>query len=342
MKIKFASVGFLIASLFTIVLAVTGATVVAQSGGRVTDNGSTANSEQAGGDNLRISPLRSELSIKPGETGKVTVYLQNLTTQTVNFKAINNDFIAGSKEDGMPDIILDENEYAPIHSLKRFMQPIENMQLAPGERKAVDVVINVPQNAQAGGYFGAIRFAPALADGSSSVSVSGSVTSLILMTVPGNLVENLSVKQFGVQQNGKTATRFSNSKDIKALIRLENKGNVHVAPFGEVFVEKGKKVIYSAKINDTTPKGLILPDSVRKWEVPLKDIGSFGKYKVTAVVSYGGSNQTMTMEQTIWIIPAAFIIGAIVILLAIIVIVFLIVKSLKAYKQRILRGARRR
>lgn len=342
MKTKIASVAFLAAGIFVVALATVGATAAAQSGGRVVNGGSTISSEQSGGDNLRISPLRTELSIKPGDSGKATVYLQNLTAQAVNFRAINNDFIAGSKEDGMPDIILDENEYAPTHSLKRFMQPIENIQLAAGERKAVDVVINIPQNAQAGGYFGAVRFAPALADGASSVSVSGSVTSLILVTVPGNIIESLTVKQFGVEQNNKVSSRFSTGKDIKALLRLENKGNVQVAPFGEVFVEKGKKVVYSAKINDTDPRGLILPDSVRKWEVPLKDLSSFGKYKVTAVVSYGGSNQTMTMEQTIWIIPTAFIVGAIAILLAIILIVFLIVKSLKAYKQRILRGARRR
>ena len=260
----------------------------------------------------------------------------------MTLKAINNDFVAGSKENGIPDIILDENEYAPTHSLKRFMAPLPNVTVAPGERKAVEVVVNVPRTAQAGGYFGAIRFAPALADGSNSVNVSGSVASLVLLTVPGNLIENLTIKQFAVEQKNKVAARFSSSKNLDVLLRLENKGNVQVAPFGDIFVQKGKKVVYTAKINDTDPKGLVLPDSVRKWQIPLKNIGSFGKYKVTAVVSYGSSNQTMTVEQTIWIIPTIYIIGGIVAILLILLVIFLIFTSLRAYKRRILRGARRR
>ncbi len=336
MKIKSFVVRVSIIGLTALSLIVVAPQILAQS------SGTSGTATQQSTDSLRISPLKTDLNLKPGESGTVKMYIQNLTSQQLTLRAVNNDFIAGNKENGEPNIILDENEFAPTHSLKKFMQPISNIAVDAGERKEVEVVIEVPTTAQAGGYFGAVRFVPALPGGENSVNVSGSVASLILLTVPGNLVENLSVKQFGIQQNGKVATRFSSSKDIKALIRLENKGNVHVAPFGEVFVEKGKKVVYSAKINDTEPRGLILPDSVRKWEVPLKDLGSFGKYKVTAVVSYGGSNQTMTMEQTIWIIPTAFIVGAIAILLAIVVVVFLIVKSLKAYKQRILRGARRR
>lgn len=340
MKKRLLVAGILVAGFVGAAVLQKDALVFAQSGGNVSNNGAVTNNQQ-GGDSLKISPLRTDRSIKPGESSKVTVYVQNLTRSTITLKAINNDFIAGNREDGTPDIILDENEYAPTHSLKRFMEPIPNITVAPGERKAVEVVINVPQTAQAGGYFGAVRFVPV--DGSGTgVSVSGSIASLILVTVPGNIVESLQIKQFGVQQNGKIAGRFSNAKDLNVLLRLENKGNVQVAPFGEVFVQKGDKIIHQAKINDIKPAGVVLPDSVRKWEIPLKNIGSFGKYKVTAVVSYGGSNQTMTTEQTIWIIPTILIIGIIVALIVIIAVIVLIVTALKAYKRKILRGARRR
>lgn len=341
MKVKSITVGSFVASLVVLLIAVAVPTTFAQSGGTVS-NGSKTTGGQKPGDSLKISPLRSDITIKPGESQKVTVYVQNLNPVPITLKPINNDFIAGNKEDGTPDIILNENEFAPTHSLKRFMDPLPNITVGPGEKKAVDVTINVPRTAQAGGYYGALRFAPALPDGNSAVSVSGSVASLILLTVPGNLVENLTLKQFAVQQKGKESNRFATNKDIEAVIRLENQGNVHVAPFGSVFVQKGKNIIYTAKINDKKPAGMVLPDSTRKWTIPVEKIGSFGKYKITAVISYGGSNNTMNVEKTIWIIPTIYIVGAIIALLLLIGLIVAIVMSLRAYKRRILRGARRR
>lgn len=314
--------------------------VSAQTGGRITQNGSTQRTRS--GDSLRIAPLRSDVVARPGETVKTTVYVQNLTPAPVTLKAINNDFVAGSKEDGSPSIILDENEYAPTHSLKRFMQPIANLTVKAGERKAVEVTIKVPAGAQAGGYFGALRFAPTLADGSGSVNVSGSVASLILLTVPGNITENLTVKEFGISQKGKLGSRFTTPDDLKAMIRLENKGNIQVAPFGDISVLKGDKVVSSAKLNDISPKGLVLPDSIRKWEVPLNGLGTFGKYKVVATIGYGTNGETMTIEKSLWIIPTSFIIAAIIALIVIIVLIAGVVVSLKAYKRKILRSARRR
>lgn len=319
---------------------VTSITSYAQSGGRITPNGSTQRVKS--GDSLKIAPLRSDVVAKPGSTVKTTVYIQNLNPEPVTLKAINNDFIAGSSEDGSPSIILNENEYAPTHSLKRFMQPITNVSVKAGERKAVDVVINVPSNAQSGGYYGAIRFAPTTSDGSGSVDVSGSVASLVLLTVPGNITENLTVKEFGVVQNGKSGGRFSSPDNLKAMVRLENKGNIQVAPFGDVSVLKGSKVVYSSKINDISPKGLVLPDSVRKFEVPLKNIGSFGKYKIVATVGYGTNGETLTIEKSIWVIPSSYIIAAVVAAVVLVIGVASIISGLQAYKRRILRGARRR
>jgi Bacterial protein of unknown function (DUF916) len=342
-KIRTLRGGYLSLALIASVLAiVTWLSPVgyAQSGGRVTNNGSTQRTES--GDGLKIAPLRSDLVAKPGSTVKTTVYIQNLTPEPITLKVINNDFVAGSSEDGSPSIILNENEYAPTHSLKRFMQPVPNVAVKAGERKAVEVTITVPTSAQSGGYYGAIRFAPTTSDGSGSLDVSGSVTSLILLTVPGNITENLTVKEFSIVQDGKSGSRFSSSDALKARIRLENKGNIQVAPFGDISVLKGNKVIYSGKINDISPKGLVLPDSVRKFEQPLKNIGTFGKYKIVATVGYGTNGETLTIEKSIWIIPSSYIIGLAIAVVVLVLLIAATISSLKAYKRRILRSARRR
>lgn len=291
---------------------------------------------------LKVSPLRTDIVIRPGETRNVQVNVQNVTTKPLSLKPIANDFVAGDSESGVPDIILDEDKFAPTHSLKRFMQPLSTIAVAPGELKTVDIQIKVPADAQAGGYYGALRFAPVSASGDANVNVSGSVASLILLTVPGNIVESLQLTNFDVRQNKKAVSRLSSSDNVDVLVRLENKGNVHVSPFGSINVQKGGKAVYSAKINDIKPAGVILPDSSRKWSIPIEKLGKFGKYEISATLGYGGSGETINVKKTIWIIPGAYIFFAILAFALLIVMIVLIVLGLQAYKRKILRGARRR
>jgi hypothetical protein len=289
---------------------------------------------------LKISPVRSDLSINPGTSAKVPVFVTNVTGNTVTLQAIENDFIAGD-EKGTPSIILDANKYAPTHSLKRFMLPITNITLAPDQTKEVDVTIQVPQSAQAGGYFGAIRFAPANLDGSNSVNLSSSVGSLILMTVPGDFVEKVNLTNFDIQQNGGTGSNFRTPNDLQLFIRFENKGSVQLAPFGQIYVKKGTKTVYTSNFNTVEPKDTILPDSARRWTVPIKNLGKFGKYTVGATFGYGSKGQTIDISKTIWIVPTTYIYGGIAAVVIFIALIVFIVIFLKGYKKRILKKSRR-
>lgn len=289
---------------------------------------------------LKLYTLRSSPVIQAGSSGDVSVQVENLTNAPITLKAIENDFVAGD-EKGTPAIILDENSYAPTHSLKRFMVPILNFTVAPKAIQSVTVKIVVPKTAQAGGYFGALRFAPAT-NSTQPVSLNGSVASLILLTVPGPTVEQLTLTNFDVQQNGGTATNFRTPTDLSLLIRFQNKGNLQEAPFGQVNVLKGKKIVYTANFNQKDPKDEILPDSARRWTLPLKNLGKFGKYTVTGTFGYGTKGQTVNIDKTVWIIPTTYIVAVVVGVLVLLVIILGGWAFLRSYKRRILKSSRRR
>jgi len=289
---------------------------------------------------LRLFTLRSTPVIKPGESGTVKVQVQNLTTAPLNIKVIENDFVAGD-EKGTPAIVLDENSYAPSHSLKRFMVPVPNFTLAPQVKQEVDVKIAVPKTAQAGGYFGAIRFAPAN-NSSEPVSLNSSVASLVLLTVPGPTVEQLTLTNFDIQQNGGTASNFRTPNDLALLVRFQNKGNLQEAPFGQVNIVKGKKVVYTTNFNQDEPKAQILPDSARRWTLPLKNLGKFGKYTINGTFGYGSKGQTINISKTVWIVPTTYIVGGVVGILVLLVLIGGGWAFLRSYKRRILRSSRRR
>lgn len=286
---------------------------------------------------LKVSPVRSDVQVAPGTSKVVQVTITNLTNSPIAVSPIQNDFISGD-ENGTPSLILDADKYAPTHSLKRFLTPLTDITVPGNQSKTVDVLITVPKDTQAGGYFGAIRFAPSSDGSGGQVNLSGSVASLILLTVPGPTVEKLNLTDFNVQQKGIEGTFFNSTKDLIAFIRFENKGNIQEGPFGKISVKNGDKLVYQTDFNLTEPRDQILPDAARRWNIPLKDLGTFGHYTVTATLTYGQENQTIEAVKSFWVIPVSYIIGSIVALILLIAIIIFIVLFLRSRSRRSLRN----
>jgi hypothetical protein len=307
---------------------------------------SNASAASSGGNGLRVSPVRTDLTIYPGKSEKVSVNVTNVTTRTAELQTVVNDFIANPNESGQPAIILNPNQYAPSHSLKRFASTGGNFTLRPGEQKNVIVNINIPANAAGGGYYGAIRFAPAsnVNGPNQTVSLAGSVGSLVLVKVPGDIKEQLSIASFDARVNDRPSSFFLHSDDIDAVVRFQNQGNIQEAPFGKILLKNHSgKVLAAYEVNGETPPGNVLPDSIRKFPIPLKDkVGSFGQYKLEGNFGYGSSGQLLSASTTFYVIPiwviALFI--AVVALLAF--LVFGMPRLVKAYNKRVLRRAGRR
>jgi hypothetical protein len=287
---------------------------------------------------LKVSPVRSDIEVLPGGRKVIQVTVTNVTGAPITLKPIENDFVSGD-ERGTPALILDANTYAPTHSLKRFMTPLANITIPAKQSKTIDVVITVPKGAQAGGYFGAIRFAPTTPDGGGQVNLSGSVASLMLLTVPGDTIEKLNMTEFKVIQDGKSGSYFQNPNDLQATVRFQNQGNVQIGPFGKLSIKQGDKVVYETDFNNKDQRDMILPDGARRWDIPLKKIGNFGNYTVSAIFTYGKKNQTIEVSQSFWIIPTSVIVATVAGVVALIGLIVGIWLFLRSYRRRVLRGS---
>jgi hypothetical protein len=297
------------------------------------------------GSGLKVSPVRTDLTINPGESKSITIQVENVTAKGRDFKAIINDFVAGDNELGQPALILDEDKYAPSHSLKRYIADIPDVNIPAGETKDIKVTIKIPKDASGGGYYGAVRFIPADEGRGQNITLSASVGSLILVKVPGDIKENLALTSFDVRRgergiNG--SSFFTTNKDLYAVARFTNQGNIHEQPFGKVVVKKGDKIIQTVDINNTDPKGNVLPDSVRRFEVKLDKIGSWGKYTVEGNFGYGSTGQLLTGKTTIWVIPAALIIAIIALIVLVVGAIFWLPRAIRRYNSNVVRKASRR
>jgi hypothetical protein len=293
----------------------------------------------------RVSPVRTDLTIKPGASSVVTVYIQNASSAVEHLQVLINDFQPPTDESGNPALLLN-GATAPDHSLKQFVT-VQNptFTLQPNQQQAVSVLLKVPAGMAAGGYYGAVRFAPVGTNGNKNVNLSASVASLVLVTVPGNLVEQLSIAGFGATQGNSTTASprsiFFNNKNLHAIVRFQNSGNVQEQPFGKILLKKGSTTKATIDVNNATSPGNVLPNSIRRFTVNVSKVGWFGKYKLEGNFGYGSKGQLLTATATFWVIPLIVIVIAVLILLLILFLIFGLPRLIRRYNRKVIARANR-
>jgi hypothetical protein len=280
------------------------------------------------------------LTADPGKQVKATVRIRNVTRTDLVVTGEADDFVAAG-EDGTPKVLLNEGETSP-YSIKDWIVIPTKLTLVPREIKTMNILINVPVGASPGGHYGVVRFTgtPPNLQGQ-GVALSASLGSLILLSVNGNITENLSVEDFSVSNGGKSAT-FFNSAPTHMIERLKNSGNTHERPSGAVTITNifGKTV---ATFPYNPDARYILPGSTRKFDqslkAELKGKRLFGKYNAKLTVIYGnGNNKSTNSSVSFWVIPFK----AIAIIIAILIIGFFALRyAIKRYNRYVINRSRR-
>jgi hypothetical protein len=235
---------------------------------------------QVGG--LSIFPLTLELTANPGDTLVEKIKVYNSGNTILSIKMEVEDFKATEKG----QVIIGAEEKT-TYSLKNWVKidPIE-FTLTPKEEKFVNVVIDIPKNAEPGGKYGSILAT------ATEKEVTQKVGSLILLTVSGKVIENLTVKEF-------SAPEFSESEPIPFTVRFENKGTVQAKPLGSIIITdcQNKEIDRIA-----LPQKIVLPGAVREIEVSWDKKQLNGCYTAILVGTYGTVNTPFTSEKiTFWV-----------------------------------------
>lgn len=258
---------------------------------------------------IEMSPLTFELSGNPGEVIENYVKVVNPTDNLMGIKMEVED-IKPSGEEGFITVEPAETE---TYSLAKWIttDPTE-FNLQSREERFVKYTLTIPANAEPGGHYGTVLARAVLVAGAGATGamIIPRIGSLVLLTIPGVMKENLIVKDFSLPR------RYFPEGPIPFSIKLENKGTVHVKPTGYVTVTNwlDQKVADIALSSQN-----VLPGAVRKFDVTLNKKWLWaGKYTATLSGSYGMSNLVFTpVVITFWAFPwkAAIVILIVLILL---------------------------
>jgi len=296
---------------------------------------------------IKISPVRIEELVEPGQVLEREIKVTNASPVPKTLFAYLKDFRADENdESGSPRLIKPGTETGNFVA-SWIDITAAGVDFKPGEEKTVPFIIRVPDNVGPGGYYGGIFFgseAPKIdinsPDKGAGMSIAQQAGSLVLLQVKGDVDERADIREFNTDKN------FYNTPfDVEFSVRIQNSGNIHVKPVGEIRIENmlGKEVHI---INFNNGGGNVLPNSKRKFlEHWAGDFG-FGKYKAKLGVSYGTTadnggqgKQSLYMERHFWIIPWK-IVGPILISVVVTLLVFIFL--IRFYKEKAVRIAMQR
>ena len=297
-----------------------------------------------GGLNLVISPLPIVLNTSPGATISAQLRVKNGGAQAENLEVGLMKFSAYGDE-GQPRL-MDKDKNDDYFDWVSFSE--KEFLLDPGQWKTITAYFTIPENA-AFGYYYAVTFQrkSETSDAASrSTQVVGATATLILLEVrvPSALRE-IEVVDFSTP---KSVYEFL---PVIFNVKLKNKGNVHVVPRGNIFIEKKGQEKEVAILNINDLGGNILPDSNRifesewldgfpvyekkiiddkvvadstgkaeyrlKWDFSKVPKLRWGKYTANMLLVYDDGQRDIPIEGklTFWVLPWRLIGGALIIIL---------------------------
>ncbi|MDZ7744731.1 MAG: hypothetical protein U5K77_03155 [Candidatus Saccharibacteria bacterium] len=274
--------------------------------------------QQQGGSGLSVSPTRTELRIEPGSSSTFTINVRNVTTNSITARPVVNDFYSDD-ETGQPQIVV--NEEIDVPSIRPFMPELDEITLAEGEDQSVEIVVSVPEDTAPGGYYGVVRYlavpegAPSQDDG--QVSLTASVSSILLVEVPGEIREQVQLRNIEFYRQDIAGTFFTSPPEQVGL-HIVNQGNGFEKPFGNVSVSNmfGNEV-HNYEINTGNPRSNVLPESSRTFKNDIEGVSMPGRYIATASVSFGNGGEVLILSDSFWYLPAWFVIGVLVLIILI-------------------------
>jgi len=283
---------------------------------------------------IAITPLVFEFEGRPGESVEGKVKIMNASHDTeVTIKMESEDMFPEGEE-GRVRLQVPPEERASF-SLSRWItfEP-QTFTLAPREEKEIKFIINIPEYAEPGGHYASVLARTEKVEGPAGVGVGivQRVASLILLTVPGEYKEELSVASFS------TSKSYYEYGPVDFLVRFENKGTIHQRPKAKIEIKNlfGKKV---AEIS-IEPK-VVLPGAIRKFKASFNKKWLFGgRYVATLKGTYGVKNNFEIPSQSIvfWAFPWKVGVGILILILLIVVFFIVTRKRWSAALKILLKG----
>jgi len=266
---------------------------------------------------LTAIPPRLEITVNPGQVVTKELKIRNESKNEKTISTSVRDFIV-TDDLGTPLQIETTDQSSNRWTASSWIQiSPSQIRIKPGETKSLVLTVITPDNALAGGHYAMVLHTP---NSDVSISQTGAaietnVGTLVYITVPGDITENASIKEF-------SAPKFSEYGPVDFKTIITNLSDIHISPAGSINIYNtlGLKTA-QIKLDNTN----IFPYTSREFINTLNRKLMLGRYKAQINAAYGTTGQLLTATLFFWVIPYKLII----LLIAIIVVIVFILKLKK-------------
>jgi hypothetical protein len=247
------------------------------------------------------------LDARPGERVETTVLVQNQTGVAAAFEVEVTDMQAGPGADRAFD-------YVPVGDAPRgagawTSTPTTTFRLAPATQREIDVVVDVPADAGAGGHYAALLFTAREVNPTGQFQIDALTPVPVLVTVAGEFERDLRAT---IDPDDRL--RWSGGR-ARWTVELRNEGDVHENVSGRVRFDP----VWSGSSSTPLGAGILLPGESRRQRVALDVRSAPDAFTADVRVDLDESEPVTATAPRMWVLP----IWLVVVAIALVVVVWL-------------------
>lgn len=270
---------------------------------------------------IAIDKTIFDFGLLPGEQTSFKLQIENTTSErqiiSVNFRDIVID------DQNRIDLMVDKNDVFGLKDWLSFGDGSENIGLEAGEKREIELNLNVPEDAIVGSHYGLVlfkSFPQVNFENFQNTLVGGEIGVYVFCNVEGEISGK------GLIEKTEMPRIVDEQEELKVTFR--NIGNIHYIPHGGI---RAKNILTGESENYELDKHFVFPGKSYNfsydWDVP----SVFGIYSVQAYfVDQEGQNLSKTK-----LIFGKYSLLIVVVLLAVLFLIFRELKNrIKIFKNK--------
>ena len=181
-----------------------------------------------------VEPAKIEIFADPGDVITKSVTIINRIEGRSTFSLSLEDFVGS--DDGSVAVKLLGDEVSRYSFRDNITSEVTHLDLDFGQKAVIPITIRVPKTASPGGYYTSIVIATTPSDsamGGTGAKAVSRVAQLLFVRVNGDVLEEGVLKDFVVSPTG----FFHLTGPLTFNILFENRGTVHLAPYGYITIK---------------------------------------------------------------------------------------------------------
>jgi hypothetical protein len=281
---------------------------------------------------LTVAPARQTIVTDPGETVYINIKFLTQADEPTSGTFGVADFVV-LDDVGTPQFLDNENAFSSKYSAANWVTlPFTKGTIPANDKITLQIKIDIPQNAQAGGRYFGVFFEPTLSIPSDSgddyflgTGVASRLAGLVSIRVSGPITEDATVTQFNTPS-------FVEYGPVSVTTEIMNNGNYHITPKGQVEMYDMLGRVVEVQELETAN---VFPEASRGYTNELGSKYMFGKYTLKLGASYGETGKALAATTTFWAFPWRLILVIALTIIIIILVIIVLWKSLKGRQTKL-------